>query len=182
MTVSPLTLTLMLACHHSVDPENEVGGQTWGSSAGQRSRGWLRQNELIDDQFRSTELGKVWVESMCQTKLPVPTAVTASDAALARVIDECLAQAGLSPIAKAENTKANLGITPALALARMMRFHSSEPYTGNHTRLAARVSNKLMENLSAAAMSDGSWSVSNEDAYTIVAEINYLRGLVEGAK
>ena len=68
--LSPLTISFMLACYYSADPEANVGDARWNSSAGVSVRMWLEQHGLIDDKNRATDRGKAWVRFICQTPLP----------------------------------------------------------------------------------------------------------------
>jgi len=67
----PITISIMLACY--VSPLN-IGHHAlgeWNSPAGIKSRRWLQDNGLIDEDHRATEKGKAWVNHICATPLPV---------------------------------------------------------------------------------------------------------------
>lgn len=69
--VSPLTITIMLACYVSPRPHDYVGFDMWDSPASREVRAWLNVYELIDDQFNVTEKGNAWVAGICAVPLPV---------------------------------------------------------------------------------------------------------------
>lgn len=66
----PITISFMLACYASTEPQRYVLGE-WNSPAGILSRRWLQENGLIDDEHHATEKGRVWVKHICSTPLPV---------------------------------------------------------------------------------------------------------------
>ena len=71
--LAPIHIKFMLACHCSGDPENTLGSAHWNSSAGHDTKQWLIENDLIDENNRSTPRGRAWVQFICQTPLPVAT-------------------------------------------------------------------------------------------------------------
>jgi hypothetical protein len=68
--LAPIYINFMLNCHFSADPRETITADHWDSKAGHEVRVWLRAEGLIDDENRSTERGRAWVEFICQTPLP----------------------------------------------------------------------------------------------------------------
>ena len=68
--VSPLTIDIMLLCFYSNSPEDNMLPIRWNSPAAMMVRGWLRDEDLIDDENRATDRGKLWVEAICSARLP----------------------------------------------------------------------------------------------------------------
>ncbi len=68
--VSPLAIRIMLACYYAANPVDDVTHRTWNSEAGTKIRDWLRENELVDEDYTVTERGKAWVNYICATPLP----------------------------------------------------------------------------------------------------------------
>jgi hypothetical protein len=67
----PFTISIMLACY--VSPQN-IGDHAlgeWNSPAGIKSRRWLQEMGLIDEDNRSTDKGRAWVKHICATSLPI---------------------------------------------------------------------------------------------------------------
>ena len=175
MAVTPLAVSMMLSCYYSTDPQNEVGAEVWNSPSGVVTRAFLKDKKLIDDKYRATDLGSVWVEAICKTPFPVPTVFTEDDKAFAQVVEVALAKAGLS-VTKLENMPTNLGITPSLALARMLRLQSKKQDTPE----PLRVGNLLMATLMTAAPYGGSTKIQidGNDAAAIIAELQALHAAV----
>lgn len=71
MSVPPITISFMLNCHFSTNPEEALGENHWNSPAGKETRAWLKVYGLIDENNRSTNRGAAWVNMMCQTPLPI---------------------------------------------------------------------------------------------------------------
>jgi len=71
MSVPPMTIRFMLACFISPNPTVVLRDATWSCEAGQETRRWLRDNDLIDADHRATERGKAWVKFICATPLPI---------------------------------------------------------------------------------------------------------------
>jgi hypothetical protein len=69
--ITPLTLSIMLACFYSAEPEKVVGLTTWDSQAGMATRARLQAAGLIDHNYKSTARGDVWIKALCAVPLPV---------------------------------------------------------------------------------------------------------------
>lgn len=69
MNVSPLIISIMLACYCSIEPKSHVGA-LWDSPEGRGAIDWLMSQELIDENARPTSKGKAWVHYICATPLP----------------------------------------------------------------------------------------------------------------
>src|SRR5688572_15327078 len=73
MSVPPITITFMLACFTSPNPEAVLREAVWNSIAGRRTRQWLLDNGLVDANYKPTSRGDFWVKmSICSAPLPVP--------------------------------------------------------------------------------------------------------------
>jgi hypothetical protein len=70
MTVYPVTITVMMACYFSSEPEKAFVS-TWASQSWVSARDWLLKEGLIDKGHKSTERGDVWVKAMCTVPLPI---------------------------------------------------------------------------------------------------------------
>lgn len=68
---APILIDFMLACYTRPEPCEALGEAHWDSPAGRQTRLWLRENDLIDDNYRPTERGAAWVRFICDTPLPV---------------------------------------------------------------------------------------------------------------
>lgn len=66
----PIKAMFMLACYVAADPEEYLGKDHWNSIAGVDTRGWLKRNDLVDEDFSATERGKAWVRFLVDTPLP----------------------------------------------------------------------------------------------------------------
>jgi len=69
--VNPSTLEIMLVCYYAGDPWNAMGSDRFDSEPGRRARKWLVEEGLITTGFDATERGKIWVEQVLRTPLPV---------------------------------------------------------------------------------------------------------------
>jgi len=69
--MAPITINFMLACYCSREPWVNIGDKQWDSISGQETRNFLFAEGLLTENYEPTERGKVWVNMILSTPLPI---------------------------------------------------------------------------------------------------------------
>lgn len=68
---TPFLIEMMLVCYWSPYPHDQFG-ERWNSAVGELARNTLREQGLVNEDYRPTPKGERWVKRICRVPMDAP--------------------------------------------------------------------------------------------------------------